>query len=144
MMKYILTGFLCLFLTQTQGQEKEVFATNDGAIRGYDPVAYFDQSKPLKGNKSYHYKWKGAIWYFTNEGNLNKFKSDPEAYAPQFGGYCAYAVAKGSTATTDPEAWTIVDGKLYLNYSKAVQKKWRANQDELIAKGHKNWPGVLK
>ncbi len=124
-------------------QKAEVFTTKGIAIRGYDAVAYFVDSKPVKGSKSYQHKWKDATWQFSTADNLAKFKQNPERYAPQYGGYCAYAVANGSTAPTDPDAWTIVDDKLYLNFSKSVQKKWLNNRDENIKKGDQNWPGVL-
>jgi len=115
----------------------------DVAIRGYDPVAYFTTGKATKGDSDHSFEWTGANWYFDSEENRNLFKANPEKYAPQFGGYCAYAVAKNSTAKTDPEAWTIVDGKLYLNYSKKIRDQWKEDQAANIVKGHKNWPGLL-
>jgi len=129
--------------TSLMAQQAEVFAPKGIAIRGYDAVAYFTESKPVKGEKTYQHQWKGASWHFSNEANLKKFKDQPQKYAPQFGGYCAYAVAKGSTAPTDPEAWTVVDGKLYLNFSKSVRKKWLAKQAQHIKQANQNWPGVL-
>lgn len=114
------------------------------ALKGYDPVAYFTQDRPLKGSAQYTYQWMGAQWWFATIEHRDLFSRDPSQYAPQFGGYCAYAVSKGYTAGIDPEAWKIVDGKLYLNYSKGVQSKWERNLQERIAAGEKNWPTLHK
>lgn len=114
------------------------------AVGGYDPVAYFTKHKPVPGNPAITYSWKGATWRFSNTRHLDAFKADPEKYAPQFGGYCAYAVALGSTAQGDPKSWRIVDGKLYLNLSPAVQKLWEKNIPGYIKAADKHWPGVLK
>ncbi len=114
------------------------------AINGYDPVAYFTQSSPVKGKQKFSTKWNGAIWQFSNAENLATFESDPEKYAPQYGGYCAFAVSYGSTATTSPQAWSIVDGKLYLNYSLGVRKRWSKDIAGNISKANANWPGVLQ
>jgi len=110
-----------------------------GALRGYDAVAYFALNSAVKGDAKYEYVWNGAKWYFSSEENMNKFKAAPEAYAPQFGGYCAYAVSEGYTADGDPEAWKVVEGKLYLNYNREVQKTWEKNEGERIERGRKNW-----
>ena len=91
------------------------------AIKGYDPVAYFTEGKPVEGSSDFTAEFDGATWYFASAQNRDAFVADPDKYAPQYGGYCAYAVANGSTAKIDPEAWSVVDGKLYLNYSNPVQ-----------------------
>lgn len=111
------------------------------ALRGFDAVAYFVVDNAVEGNKSYEYVWNGAKWYFANAENLDKFRKQPEAYAPQFGGYCSYAVSKGYTADADPQAWSIVDGKLYLNYSPKVKEMWEQERDANIVKAAANWPG---
>lgn len=111
-----------------------------GAIRGYDPVAYFTQGRPVEGKRAYSLKWKGAAWYFYSAENRDRFRMNPEKYAPQYGGYCAYAVSRGYTASIDPEAWKIVDGKLYLNYSKSIQSTWEEDVPGNIQKADKNWP----
>src|SRR5690349_3995065 len=111
---------------------QEVFAKEGVAIRGYDPVAYFIESKPTKGSDQFQFEWKGATWKFANAENLKEFKSNPEKYAPQFGGYCAYGTAEGHKAPTSPDAWTIVDGKLFLNYDLDVRALWNEDQQKFI------------
>ncbi|MBF0383860.1 MAG: YHS domain-containing protein [Magnetococcales bacterium] len=113
------------------------------AIDGYDPVAYFSKSQPVKGRKSYVYSWMGAEWRFASVENREAFQSDPEKYAPQYGGYCSWAVSRGYTASGDPDAWTIHKGKLYLNYSKNVRRQWLMDIPGNISKGDTNWPELL-
>lgn len=114
------------------------------ASGGYDVVAYFTEQKPVKGSAKFTTKYMGAKWHFASQEHLDRFIAEPDAYAPQYGGYCAYGVAHGSTAKTDPFAWDLYNGKLYLNYNKAVGKRWRADKDRLIAQGDANWPEVLE
>ena len=114
------------------------------AIDGTDPVAYFTQNRPVEGDSDITHDWNGATWRFSSEANRAAFIENPEKYAPQYGGYCAWAVSKGYTASTDPEAWKIVDGKLYLNYSKSVQSQWEQDIPGNIASGDKNWPQGFK
>lgn len=143
-MKTLASLFLLVICFIASAQDKSVFTDKDGAIRGYDPVAYFEQGEPVKGQESLTYEWNGASWYFSSQKNLDAFKADPEKYTPQFGGYCAYAVGNGYTYESDPNAWKIVDGKLYLNYSKGVQKKWMEKQDFYIQEANTNWPKLIK
>jgi YHS domain-containing protein len=112
------------------------------AIDGADPVAYFDESRHVEGSSDYEVEWQGATWRFANADRRDRFQAEPEKYAPQFGGYCAWAVSQGYTAPIDPEAFSIVDGKLYLNYDEDIQAKWRKDQAALIAAAEKNWPAV--
>jgi YHS domain-containing protein len=114
------------------------------AVSGYDPVAYFVEGRPVEGRKDFEIEWNGATWRFANMDNLAAFKAEPEKFAPQYGGYCAWAVSQGGTASTDPEVWGITDGKLYLNYSESVQSQWIQDIPGNIAKAEKNWPGVLE
>ena len=114
------------------------------AVSGYDPVAYFTESKPVKGSSDFEYEWNGATWRFSSAANLEAFKATPEAYAPQYGGYCAWAVSQGYTASAEPERWKIVDGKLYLNYDAKVQSDWEKNIPGFIASADQNWPKILK
>lgn len=115
---------------------------NGVAIKGYDPVAYFTDNKPMMGNKMYSYKWDGATWEFASEKHLTMFKENPGKYAPKYGGYCAYAVSKNKLASTDPTVWKIVDGKLYLNVNAEVGKLFREDLKGNIMKADKNWPGL--
>lgn len=122
-----------------------IFATEKGAaIRGYDPVAYFTNGAPASGKAEFTHTYNGATFRFASAAHRELFAADPAKYAPQFGGYCAWAVGNGYVAPTDPEAWTIVRGKLYLNYNKKIQKKWSERMAELILSGEKNWPSLHK
>jgi len=113
------------------------------AIAGYDPVAYFTDGKPVEGSSDFTTKWQGATWRFASAAHRDQFVADPARYAPQYGGYCAWAVSQNKTASIDPEAWKIVDGKLYLNYSKDVQAKWEKDVPGNIVKADANWPKLL-
>ena len=119
-----------------------IFSDGGTAIRGYDPVAYFTQGKPVEGSPQYTAEYKGARWQFASMENRDLFTATPEKYAPQFGGYCAWAVANNYTASTDPHAWSIKDGKLYLNYSKFVRARWAIDKPGNIAKANQYWPGL--
>ena len=119
--------------------------TSDGvAIKGYDPVAYFTDRKPVKGSRDFEYVWMGAKWRFSIAGHKDLFIKDPDKYAPKYGGYCAYAVSQGTTADIDPDAWKIVDGRLYLNLSKKIQDKWSKDIPGYIKKADENWPRIFK
>jgi hypothetical protein len=113
------------------------------AVDGYDPVAYFRTGAPQKGNPAHTVTWNGATWLFVSAENKAAFEATPQAFSPQYGGYCAWAVSEGYTAKGDPNAWRIVDGKLYLNYNATVQKTWEKDVPGHITKGDKNWPKVL-
>jgi len=113
------------------------------AVGGYDPVAYFTQSKPVPGSKDLTLQHEGATWRFASAENRAAFEANPAKYAPQYGGYCAYAVSQGSTAKAEPDAWTIHDGKLYLNYDKSVRAIWEEDIPGYVKKADANWPGVL-
>jgi hypothetical protein len=112
------------------------------AVRGYDPVAYFAEGKPVKGSPDLTFHWMGATWRFSTAEHRSLFQKSPEQYAPQFGGYCSWAVGHNYTAPADPEAWKIVDGKLYLNYNRDVQQKWVRDERRWITEANKNWPGL--
>ena len=114
------------------------------AVSGYDPVAYFTENKPVKGNPKISTEYKGVKWYFSTTENRDKFVAAPSQYEPQYGGYCAWAVSQGSTASGDPAYWKIVNNKLYLNYDADVQKKWEPNIPDFIQKANSNWPKVLE
>ena len=112
---------------------------SDEAISGYDAVAYFTEGEPVEGSNQFSMQYKGAAWKFASQENLDLFRADPEAYAPQYGGYCAYAMAEGDTASTEPELWTIHDGKLYLNYSRRINARWKENMLEYIEQADRQW-----
>ncbi len=113
------------------------------AVGGYDPVAYFTQQKPVKGDNRFVHTHAGAEWRFSSAENRDKFMAEPQRYAPQYGGYCAWAVAEGYTASGDPERWKIVGDKLYLNYDLSVQNKWEQDVAGNIRKADRNWPAAL-
>ena len=125
-------------------QKAPVFSDSSGAIRGYDPVAYFTQGRPVKGSPELTHQWKGATWRFASAENRERFAAAPEKYAPQYGGYCAYGVASGYAVKIEPDAWSVVDGKLYLNYDRSVQKSWQSDVPGYIRKADVNWPRVLE
>jgi YHS domain-containing protein len=113
------------------------------AIKGYDTVAYFTENAAVKGKSEFSTEYQQATWLFSSQKNLDLFISDPEKYAPQYGGYCAYAVSQGSTASIKPELFTIHDDKLYLNYNQSINQKWSQNKDAFIRDADKNWPELL-
>ncbi len=137
--------FLSLFLLASVhllAQKSPVFVADGAAIHGYDAVAYFKEGKAVPGDPKFAYAYQGTQWRFANAGDLALFKAAPSTYVPQYGGYCAYGTADGHKAPTDPQAWTIVDDKLYLNYNKNVQTSWKKDTKGYIEKADKNWPGL--
>ena len=133
---------LTMLPSVAMAKEPSVFQ-NPVAINATDPVGYFEQEKPVPGSAEHTINWNGADWHFASSANAAKFEADPETYAPVFGGYCAFAASRGYLAPTAPEAWTIHDGKLYLNANLRAQKLWRQDIPGNIAAGIKNWPGIL-
>lgn len=113
------------------------------AISGFDPVAYFIEKQPVEGSSATSLMWNGAEWRFASERNRAMFRASPQRYAPQFGGYCSWAVSQGYTASGDPQAWTIRDEKLYLNYNLDVQQEWEKDISGNIEKGDKHWPTII-
>ncbi|WP_291296636.1 YHS domain-containing (seleno)protein [Elioraea sp.] len=124
----------------SRAADGQVFAERGIAIRGTDPVAYFTQGRPVAGNAAITHPWRGATWRFATAANRDAFAADPERYAPAYGGFCAWAVAQGYTASIDPDAWKIVDGRLYLNYNPRIQRDWEADIPGNITKANTNWP----
>lgn len=116
----------------------------DNAIGGYDTVAYHTQNKAVKGKSDYTYQWRDAKWSFSTAKNLAAFKKSPTKYAPQFGGYCAWALASNKLVKSDPKIFDIHDGKLYLNYSAKTRKQWLADQAGMIKRGNANYPKLTK
>ena len=130
---------LLLVLALPAAAVDEVFQTDDGAIRGYDPVAYHVENRPVKGRAEFSHHWNGASWRFASAANRDLFAADPARYAPQYGGYCAFGTSRGYKVSTDPAAFAIVDGKLYLNYNKPVQTTWNRDRPGYIATADRNW-----
>lgn len=133
----------CVFARQAAAASPEVFAVDGIAIRGADPVAYFTQGRYVAGDAAFAVQWKGAEWRFSSADHMAAFEGNPEKYAPQYGGYCAYAASKGAIATTVPDAWTIYEGKLYLNYSDYVRGVWSQDMAGNIALADGFWPAIL-
>jgi YHS domain-containing protein len=134
--------FLCVALITVSivnAQKAEVYSPAGRAINGYDPVAYFSEGKPVKGNEKISYRWNSATWYFSNKQNLDSFTMNPQKFAPQYGGYCAYGMSQGHKAPTEADAWTIENGKLYLNYNKNVKQMWSKDRPGYIQLADKNW-----
>lgn len=138
-----LLGLLLLAPLAASGQPASaIFADRGLAIRGYDVVAYFTQGRPTRGQPAFTHQWNGATWRFAIAAHRDLFVADPAKYAPQYGGFCAWAVSEGYEAPIDPNAWRIVDGKLYLNYNASIQRQWEADIPGRIARGDANWPTV--
>ncbi|MET0182172.1 MAG: YHS domain-containing (seleno)protein [Caulobacterales bacterium] len=117
---------------------------SNAGVGGYDPVAYFTTGAPTRGSSQFKTTHQGVEYRFANAENLARFRANPSAYLPQYGGYCAWAVSQGYTAPGDPRRWRIVNGRLYLNYNADVQRRWDAERGPLIARGDANWPSVLR
>ncbi|MEM7674290.1 MAG: YHS domain-containing (seleno)protein [Verrucomicrobiota bacterium] len=114
------------------------------AVGGYDPLSYFSRDgEPIKGNKQFSTQWRGAEWRFSSASNLAKFKADPLAHAPQYGGYCAWAIAQGKLAKGDAETYALVDGKLYLNYNAKVAERWNGDRQTFIEQANIRYPSLI-
>ncbi len=144
-LRILLTSFLAMAMIAGAGaaESPPVFSDDRGAIRGYDVVAYFTEGEPVRGDDAFTHDWMGSTWSFSTAENRDIFARDPAAYAPQYGGYCAWAASQGYVASTDPKAWTIHDGKLYLNYNRRIHRRWSRDIEGNIQKGDSNWPGIL-
>jgi YHS domain-containing protein len=141
-MRSIAIIFLILLCHVALAQQAKVFSTEEGAIRGYDVVAYFKEGKPVKGDKAFMLSWNDANWYFSSAENLETFKAEPEKFAPQYGGYCAYGTSRGYKAETQPDAFTVFNNKLYLNYNTDVVKTWAQKKEDFIRKADKHWKTI--
>ncbi|CAH0539919.1 YHS domain-containing (seleno)protein [Vibrio marisflavi] len=141
-----LLAIVLLTMSFSSWAQDEIYTSffSDKALSGYDTVAYFVEGKPVKGDSDYVTEYKEATWYFSSKENLEKFLRDPEKYAPQYGGYCAWAVsAKNDFASGDPLQWSIVDGKLYINYNKEIKEKWEQDTALHIRQADENWPKLI-
>lgn len=135
--------FLSSALQAGAGGQRVNRARNGLAIDGYDPVAYFVESRPVRGLADFEYEWNGARYRFATAANRERFAQEPARYLPQYGGFCAFAVSRGYTADIDPEAWSVVNGRLYLNYSRRVQRMWQEDVPGNIKKADGNWPKLM-
>ncbi|KQC00723.1 YHS domain-containing (seleno)protein [Pedobacter sp. Hv1] len=144
-MKILITVAIVTFFTisNVNAQKSQIFAPGGKAIKGYDPVAFFKDSKPVKGEDSLSFNWKDTKWLFANRANLESFKADPTRFEPQYGGYCAYGTSNGYKAPTQTDTWTIVEGKLYFNYNTKVKEMWTKDQQALIKKADEQWPKII-
>jgi YHS domain-containing protein len=132
---------LLLLVSSVQADNHAINVDEEGvAIHGYDPVAYFTQATPVKGQAQYAYNWSGATWWFADDSNRQAFIANPQRYAPQFGGFCAYAASYGQFADIDPQAWSIVNDRLYLNFNQRVRQIWRPRAAEFIDDAEQLWP----
>ena len=113
------------------------------AIQGYDPVAFFIDHKPVKGEVAFTSKYNGAVYEFASQAHKDLFDKEPAKYEPAFGGYCAYGVSRDKLVSIDVDAFQIVDGKLLLQYSKSVRDKFNADQKGTLMKANQNWPGLV-
>ena len=141
---YIALGLFGAFLAFGCAWAGDFNELNGMAIKGYDPVAYFVEQKAVKGDDAFRADYRGSSFRFTSAANRDTFLAAPEKYAPQYGGYCAYGVSHGGKADVDPNAFSIVDGKLYLNYNADVKSKWLKDVPGNISKAEGNWPEVAK
>ncbi len=133
---------LCSLTYDGFAQQAEVFSKNGYAINGFDVVEYFISAKPQKGDTSIAVIWNKTKWVFVNKENANLFTANPEQYAPQYGGYCAFGLSRGYKAPTSEDAWSIVNSKLYFNYNKDVKRNWDKDQHGFIQKADSNWVQV--
>lgn len=135
------TAFLA---SRVRADTPPIYSEGGIALGGTDPVAYFTEGRPVSGSAEHEVVWGGATWRFATAEHRAAFEANPDAYAPQYGGWCAWAVAEGYTASTVQNAWRIVDGKLYLNFSRGVQRRWERDIPGNILRADANWPAVLQ
>lgn len=138
---FVLSGFL---ISPTHAVEPiNTTWVGNLAVEGYDTVAYFTENKAVKGKKEFQTEWHNANWRFASQQHLDLFIENPEKYAPQYGGYCAWAVSNNATADIDPTQFTIFEDKLYLNYNATVQKKWLPEKENRINLANEYWPNLV-
>ncbi len=140
----VITCFAVLLSAGLFAQSIKYSGKNGVAIKGYDPVAYFNQQNAVEGNDKYTTEWSGSKWKFVSQNNLDSFKTAPEKYVPQYGGFCAYGTSENHLSPTDPKAWTIAGGKLYLNYNSDVKQLWIKDTASRIKAADGYWPTLNK
>jgi len=135
--RYVLF-IICIFSTSLFAET--IFKPSGVAIEGFDTVSYHTLQQAVRGDAKFAYQWKGADWHFASQANRDLFVNNPEKYAPEYGGYCAYAAAKGALAPVDPTVWTVHNDKLYLNFSRSVGANWNQHRKSYIKRADRNWP----
>ena len=146
MKKLFITLTLALLALPVFAQTKSLLNLDKTgvAIQGYDPVAFFTDHKPVKGDPKYLVKHDGAIYLFATKQHRDLFKENPSKYEPEFGGYCAYGVSRNKLVEIDVDAFQIVDGKLLLQYSKGVRDDFNKDQAGNLVKANANWGGLVE
>ena len=144
-MKSLFSAFLLLMVLSTVASAKELqnLDHNGVAIQGYDPVAFFTDNRPVKGNAQFQSEYRGAKYYFASSENKATFDKEPAKYEPQFGGYCAYGVTHSTRAPIKIEAWQIVNGRLLMQYDLDIKNKFNQDQQGMLKKADENWPGLV-
>jgi YHS domain-containing protein len=137
----VLVLLAALAMAASPALAEKVNVDRDGiAIHGYDPVAYFTEGRPVEGRAEVTAEHGGAIYRFASAEHRDMFRADSERFAPRYGGFCAYGVAQGYTPDIDPNAWAVVDDRLYLNLNPAIQRRWQQDVPGYIEKADANWP----
>lgn len=144
-MKTFFLSFALLFSAMPVWAADSIYTSwqNNLAVGGYDTVSFFS-GKPQPGKEEFAIEYAGAVWRFSTRGNLDLFKTNPDAFMPQYGGYCAWAVANDKLAKGSPKHWHVEDGKLYLNFNARIQRRWKKNVPTYITQAGDYWPAILK
>lgn len=146
MKKFVSVSMLLLVMVTAALAEKKLINVDKSgvALKGYDPVAYFTENRPVKGDAKFQSTFNGATYYFSSAANKKTFEADPKKYEPQFGGFCAYAASQGHTAKIEPDAFEILNGRLLLQYDRSVRDMFNKDQQGNLEKADKNWPSIVE
>lgn len=146
MKKLVIVSMLLLVMVTAAVAEKRLINVdkNGLALKGYDPVAYFTENRPVKGDAKFQSTFNGATYYFASAANKKTFEADPKKYEPQFGGFCAYAASQGHTAKIEPDAFEVLNGRLLLQYDRSVRDLFNKDQQGNLAKADRNWPSIVQ
>ncbi len=149
MTRFFLPLFLLLMAvsaapSHAQSNAPITYVEQGAALSGYDPVAYFTLGQPVPGKPEFKLVWKRAEWRFVSREHRDLFEANPRAYAPQYGGYCAYGVSKGHLSTTKPDVWMIHQGRLYLVHNRAVLAVWQHDVPGHVDQANDHWPQLLR
>ncbi|MGR3563749.1 MAG: YHS domain-containing (seleno)protein [Heliomarina sp.] len=140
----LITVILFGLVRPVLAEQSAFHAPNGVALQGYDTVAYFTRHEATRGHSDKKIMWKGAIWYFASTENLQRFEANPRAYAPRYGGHCAYGVSRGLLVSGDPLNWQIVGGRLYVMHDERILQEWSQESEANIQKANLNWPALYK